>query len=156
MGDDTSTMPAPAPSTFTTLAKSAPSPNPRRVVQLWRVRVADDGQFDRVVFDERFASAGYSVRYLRRVTADPSGLPVAVQGKYFLQVVLRETSTRAAAGDRTFIVPVVTPNLRVVRQIKKTGEFEAVVSFAVGLNAHKGFRVIRLVNPYRLVLDVHH
>jgi hypothetical protein len=66
------------------------------------------------------------------------------------------TSTGGAAGTPTEVHNVVTPNLPEVVQIKKTGEFEQVVSFGIGLRHRDGFRVFRLSLPTRLVIDVLH
>ena len=45
------------------------------------------------------------------------------------------------------------PNLR---QVKLAGDFEGVVTFGLGLKAKTGFRVFRLTNPTRVVVDVEH
>ena len=43
-----------------------------------------------------------------------------------------------------------------VEQVKKVGDFEAVVSFGLGLRRKTGFRVFRLSGPRRIVVDVAH
>lgn len=149
-------LPADAAPAFTTSAKSAVDPAPSRVTQLWQVRVANDGTFDRIVFDLRVSAPGYRVRYVTRVISDPKGSVVPMKGKYFLQIALPGTTTASLAGKPSRVVSLITPNLPEIAQVRKVGEFEQVVSFGIGLNRYRGFRIFRLSNPTRLVLDVHH
>jgi hypothetical protein len=149
-------LPAAALPAFTTLPKNKPDPHPANLTQLWRVRTANNGSFDRIVFDERFSPSGYHVRYVKHVTADASGKRVHVRGKFFLSVSLPDTSTSGAAGTPTNVHRVYTPGLPELVQIKKTGEFEDVVSFGIGLRHRNGFRVFRLHAPLRLVIDILH
>lgn len=149
-------MPALASPTFSTAPKQAADPHPHHLTQLWRVRAGNDGTFDRIVFDQRFSPSGYVVHYVKQVVADASGRPVHVKGHYFLTVSLPDTSTSSAAGTPTNVLQKYTPNLPAVTQIKKTGEFENVVSFGIGLRHKRGFRVERLKSPLRLVIDVQH
>lgn len=148
--------PAGASPGFSTASKSAPDPHPDHLTQLWQVRPANDGAFDRIVFDERFSPSGYHVHFVSHVIADGSGKHVHVKGHYFLSVSVPGTSTSGAAGTPTNVHAVMTPNLPEVVQIKKTGEFENVVSFGIGLRHRNGFRVLRLHSPDRLIVDVLH
>jgi hypothetical protein len=109
-----------------------------------------------VVFDERFQPSGFNVRYVSTVYRDPSGMVVHLKGKAFLQVSFPDSATDGAAGAPTFIASSTTYTLPEVKQIKKTGEFEGVVSFAIGLAAKRAFRVIRLTNPLRVAIDIKH
>ena len=43
-----------------------------------------------------------------------------------------------------------------VADVSTLGEFEQVVSYGIGLNRYRGFRVFRLTSPTRLVIDVLH
>ena len=149
-------LPAQAATGFSTSAKSAADPNTKIQTQIWRVRTGNDGSFDRIVFDQRLSSSGYQVRYVKQVTADPSGKPVAMQGRYFLQVSLPDSGTTSASGMPSYVVSTYTPGLPEVMQIKRVGEFERVVSFGIGLRNYRGFRVLRLASPARLVIDVLH
>jgi hypothetical protein len=142
--------------TFSLADKSKPDPHPSQPTQLWRVRLADNGGFDRMVIDQRFSRSGYRVRYVDHVTADPSGMNVHLKGNYFLEVVIHDAGTDAAAGAPTDVHHKYTPLLPEIRQVKKTGEFEGVVSFGIGLKHKRDFRVLRLTSPRRLVIDVKH
>jgi hypothetical protein len=149
-------LPAVALPAFTTSPKSAPDPRPHHLTQLWRVRVANDGTFDRIVLDERFSPSGFRVRYVKHVIADASGKRVHLKGRFFLSVSVPGTSTSGAAGTPTFVHRVYNPALPEVVQIKKTGDFENVVSFGIGVRHRNGFRVFRLHSPRRLVIDIQH
>ena len=149
-------VPAGALPAFSTAPKSAPDPHPKHLTQLWQVRTANNGTFDRIVFDERFSPSGYTrpVRQARhRRRQRQAG---ARKGKFFLSVSLPNTSTSGAAGTPTNVHRTYTPLLPEVVQIKKTGEFEDVVSFGIGLRKRNGFRVFVLHDPLRLVVDVKH
>jgi hypothetical protein len=41
-----------------------------------------------------------------------------------------------------------------VREVVRTGDFEAVLTWAIGLDERVGFRVSTLDNPSRLVVDL--
>ena len=51
---------------------------------------------------------------------------------------------------------MLTPQCPNLLQVKKAGDFEGVVSFGFGLRRMTGFRVFRLTNPTRVVIDVAH
>ncbi len=148
-------LPAEALPTFSMTAKSAADPS-SRVTQLWHLRTGNDGTFDRIVFDERISMSGYSVRYVSQVLADASGAVVPIKGRYFLRVVISGATTGSLPGLSSSMPSIVTPSLPEVTQIRKAGEFEQVVSYGIGLNRYRGFRVFRLSSPTRLVIDVLH
>jgi len=149
-------LPAVALPSFTTSAKSASDPNVSRVTQVWQIRVGNNGTFDRIVFDQRVSPSGYRVRYVTRVLSDPKGAVVAMKGKYFLQISMSGTTTASLSGMPSRASTLITPGLPELAQIRRVGEFEQVVSYGVGLNRYRSFRVFRLTNPARLVVDIHH
>jgi len=149
------TLPANALPAFSTSARSAPDPS-TRVTQLWNLRTGNDGTFDRIVFDQRVSASGFNVRYVSQVVADPSGQVVPLKGRYFLRVVIKGATTSSLPGMRSVMPSVVTPGLPEVAQIRNAGEFEQVVSYGIGVNRYRGFRVFRLSSPTRLVIDILH
>ena len=148
-------LPAQALPAFSTTAKAAADPS-TRVTQLWNLRTGNNGTFDRIVFDERVSMSGYSVRYVSRVLYDASGQVVPLRGRYFLRVVISGATTSSLPGLRSVMPSLLTPALPEVVQIRKAGEFERVVSYGIGLNRYRGFRVFRLTSPTRLVIDLLH
>jgi hypothetical protein len=103
----------------------------------------------------------YRVRYVTQVSEDPSDRPVRLEGHAFLLVVMPggtldttpqvddPRDARAYQGSRR-----IRPELRNVREIAAAGDFEAVVSFGMGVEHRDGFRVLTLTGPSRVVIDV--
>jgi hypothetical protein len=146
-----STAVAAFPPPFTVFAKAGPQRGPAPAV-LEHVRVGRHPGFDRVVFEFRRATPAWSARYVPRVIHDGSGLPVRLRGRAFVHVVFRGTRIdRASAGGPEI---VRTPRFPTLLQLKEAGDFEAVVSFGLGLRRKVGFRAFRLTGPSRIVLDV--
>lgn len=127
---------------------------------LTAVRLGAHPGFDRVVFEFRAALPGFDVRYVDPpIVADGSGEPVPVEGSAFLQVRMEP----ASGFDLDAGVPVFTGPDRIggasagtaaVREVVRTGDFEAVLTWVVGIGSRAGFRVTTLPAPSRLVIDV--
>jgi hypothetical protein len=138
---------------FTTAPKTSAGSGGQ--AELFGVAAGCHATFDRVVIRARLATPGYDVRYVSQITADPSGNPVALLGTKRIHVVIRHARGHTSGG--TNLLPsVVTPLCPNLRQIKKAGDFEGVVSFGLGLRRKTGFRVFRLTGPTRVVIDVAH
>jgi hypothetical protein len=133
-------------------------PGVARTAVLTSIRVAAHPDFDRVVlqFD---GTARYQVRYVKQVTRDGSGAPVHLDGGAFLEVTLQGATLDDAfqGGTRAYAGPErVTPELTAVRDIAVSGDFEAVLSFGIGVQERTGIRALALAGPSRLVIDVAH
>jgi hypothetical protein len=139
---------------FTTAPKIAPS-GPGGQAQVSTISVGCHATYDRFVLRFRFATPGYSVRLVNRVTHDPSGRPVRLLGNGRLLVVIRDARAHTLAGTST-VPRVITPLCANLRQVKAAGDFEGVVSFGLGLRHRAGFRVFRLASPTRVVVDIAH
>lgn len=170
-----STAPGPAPTSTPAVGPAAPpAPTGTAAVVdpadpaapaavLVRVRAADRGAYDRVVLDFDRPFGGYSVQYVDEVTEDPTGDPVPVAGGAALLVVV-QGATLDNAFQVTDGVPRATyggprrvpVGLPAVQEVVDAGDFEAVLSLAVGTARTTGFRVLRLTGPDRLVIDVAH
>lgn len=135
---------------FTTAAKAGPQ-HGAGIAVLERVSVGRHPGFDRVVFRFRAGTSAWSARYVPRVVRDGSGKPVRLAGRAFLHVVFRSAHVdrRTAGGPEI----VRTPRFPTLVQLKEAGDFEAVVSFGLGLRRRVGFRVFRLGSPSRIVID---
>jgi hypothetical protein len=126
------------------------------VVVLRDVRAASQEGFDRVVFElEGTAFPGYRVEYI-----DPpavqcgSGEPVEVAGAALLQVRLSPAQAHNDAGEPTVQERERRLNLPVLQELESTCDFEADVTWVLGLAARNRFRVQELSGPARLVIDV--
>jgi hypothetical protein len=126
-----------------------PAVQPRLVA----VRAAHHATFDRVVFEFAGALPGYRIRYVPKVVQDGSGRTIRVEGQAFLQVVLDPAVAHTDAGAPTNPSRVKTgyPSLR---EVVRAGDFEGIVTYALGLDDVVGFRVLSLRAPSRIVVDV--
>jgi hypothetical protein len=133
---------------FTTTAKTSPSSGSQ--ARLSSAAAGCHSTYDRFVV--RVGSGGkpgYDVRYVSKIIADPSGNPVSLQGTKRLRVIIRDATAHTLPST-------ITPGCSNLRQVKKAGDFEGVVSYGLGLRRKTGFRVFRLTGPTRIVIDVAH
>ena len=96
-----------------------------------------------------------------QVRQDPSDRPVQLQGTAFLSVVMQggtlDTTSQVddTAEAQSYNGPRrLQPDLSAVQEIAVVGDFEGVLSFGVGLDDRAAFRVLRLSDPARTVIDV--
>ncbi|MER5427064.1 AMIN-like domain-containing (lipo)protein [Streptosporangium roseum] len=121
------------------------------------VRFAEHGGFDRVVIDLKGGLPGYSVRWVPELVQDGSGEPIDVQGGAYLQVSMHPAGAHTQSGSPTWTGgPIFQAALGNVRNVVKTGDFEAVVGVGIVLDHKAAFRVIEQKKPDRLVIDVAH
>lgn len=140
-------------STATKTVTRSPSPFPRLI----DIRTGRHATFDRVVFDLRGGAPGYKVGYVDTVRQDPSGKLIDLRGGANLMVRLRPAQAHRSDGSSTYTgskrIFVDDPELR---EVAFAGDFEGVVSIALGVHAKRGFRVLTLSDPTRIVVDVAH
>jgi hypothetical protein len=122
------------------------------------VRVGRHPGFERVVFEFRNTLPGYDVRYVKRpVLEDGSGRVVKVAGQFVLQVVMHnalDADLSRESAPRTYTGPNrLKPDTTQIEEVVRTGGFEAVLTWVVGVNDRTPFRVNRLQDPQRLVVD---
>ena len=116
---------------------------------------------DRVAFTFEHRVPGYRVAYVpagSAQTEDASGRHVAVAGTAFLVVRLADAAT--ARSDGSTLTPTYTGARRLaaegarrVREVVKTGDFEAVVTWAVGLDEKRPFSVSIAGDTLTLEID---
>src|SRR5664280_767371 len=139
-------------------ATAAPQPSTAGTVwvqpQLVTIRAAHQNGYDRVVF--QFTGRGpasTSVTYVPGLIADGSGLPVPVSARAVLQVRMRGVDAHTPAGVAT--VPARTayalPN---VITLVRSGDFEGVVTYGIGLAAKTAVHTQWLNAPRRLIVDI--
>ena len=138
---------------FTTAPKTAAGSGGQ--AELFAAAAGCHSTCDRFVIRARFATPGYDVRYVTRIVADGSGNPVSLLGTKRIRIIVR--NARGHTNSGTNLLPsVITPGCSNLRQVKKAGDFEGVVSYGLGLRRKTGFRVFRLTAPTRIVVDVAH
>ena len=126
-----------------------------------RVAAAGHEGFDRVVFQFRNALPGYRVEYADPpLYEDGSGDRVAVAGTAFVVVRMERASgfdLETGEGELVYTGPRRISGEQVgtgtVREVVRTGDFEAVLTWAIGLSSRADFRVLTLNDPDRLVID---
>jgi len=123
-------------------------------------RVALQSGYDRVVIElggKVAGQPGWRVSYVTKPTSDGSGAPVAVKGAFYLHVAITGVGYPADTGVPEPTTRRISPtDTKVVREVVLDGVFEGVYTAYVGLSAKKPFRVFRLSNPARVVIDVRH
>jgi hypothetical protein len=131
------------------------------------VRVGAHEGFDRIVFEfhEPKPNPGgkggipyYEIRQAKPpFTQDGSGLPVDVFGDAHVSLVMQGAAGYDFDGNPTYPGPrTLTPGFGTLAQAVQTGDFEATISWVLGLSRTTCWSVQELRNPDRLVVDFHH
>jgi hypothetical protein len=123
-----------------------------------RVAIGHHEGYDRVVFQFRDEGLpGYRVEYVDPpLKEDGSGNPVDVAGNAFVVVRMEPASgfdLNTGEGQLVYKGPKRLPGTGVVKEAVRTGDFEAVLSWAVGLDGTVPFRVTTASSPARLIVD---
>jgi hypothetical protein len=90
--------------------------------------------------------------YVSALIADGSGLVLPVKGKAILRVVFSPASAHTEAGEPT-IPARASYAFPIVREVVRGGDFEAVVSYGIGLSRQTQLRFFTFTNPTRAVFD---
>lgn len=126
----------------------------QQIPTLVAIRAAHHTGFDRVVFEFRGGLPDRrEVKYVDKLIADGSGLPVPIAGNAILKAVFEPAQAHNDQGESTSPnrITFALPN---VMQIVRSGDFEAVVSQGIGLAKKTNFRVFTLTKPSRVVIDI--
>ena len=123
---------------------------------LTAIRTGAHDTHERLVFEFSAPFGEVSVRYVPTVRVDPSDQVLALAGHAYLRVVVHDAvATWNAVQHPPYPGPfTVTPDLPTLKQVRLAGDYEAVLSFGVGLDRISGLRVQRLSGPDRLVIDI--
>lgn len=137
--------------------EQAPSGGPLSVTA---VRVARQDGYDRVVveLDGRHAGQpGWRVEYVDDPRRDGSGEPVDVEGEATLVVRIAGVGYPFDTGvEEEPTAPAVPGDLEVVREVEVGSVFEGYFEGYVGTARKAPFRVFRLADPARVVIDLLH
>ena len=128
----------------------------QQAATLTAVRAGGHATFDRVVFEFAGPRPGRTVRYVSEVLHDASGEPVPLKGRAFLEVTLSPATAHDHAGHPTAGPLPSVAGLAALRQVADAGDFEAVLSFGIGLAARTPFSVRTFTAPTRIAIDVAH
>jgi len=155
--------PTPTPTGIDTMAGADTAPvvvpaTNRQTALLTGVRAARHEGFDRVVFEFAGAVPGYDVRYVQRpLHQDGSGKVITVAGEYVVQVRMEnalDADLSKPSAPLTYTGPMrLSPRTPEIAELARTGGFEGVLTWVVGVRDHVDFRVSTLDGPPRLVVD---
>ena len=128
---------------------------------LERIAVGRHEGYDRVVFQFQNGLPGYKVEYVQPpLTEDGSGKPVSVKGNAIVSVRMEPASgfdLNTGEGVLTYKGPKridgSSAGASVVQELVRTGDFEAVLTWAIGLSDKVDFRVQTATSPDRLIVD---
>jgi hypothetical protein len=118
------------------------------------VRAAAHPGFDRVVFEFRGGLPSHQVRYVDRLVQDGSGNVVEVAGVADLEVLFQDANAHDESGAPTVSPRRFSPGLTAVKEVAEVSDFEANVSFGIGLDRRRPLEISTLSNPSRLVIDI--
>jgi hypothetical protein len=132
------------------------------VALLTDVRTGRHEGFDRITFEfeEGSGRPDHVVQYVEPpILDDPVGEPVDVAGSAFLSINMTPASSADLSGAElriTYPGPARVPGNGTAELLEavRTSDFEAVLTWVVGLADRVDFRVTTLDDPPRLVVDV--
>ena len=122
------------------------------------VRAGTHPGFDRVVFEFSGAIPEFNLESVKRpFSRDASGLPLVVEGNAFWRLTMHGATKLSPSGGISYTGPtnfeVRYPQLV---DLVEGGDFEAVSTWYLGLQANSCVRVLKLSGPGRLVIDIEH
>jgi hypothetical protein len=126
-----------------------------------RIAVGRHEGYDRVVFQFTNDLPGYRVEYVQPpLKEDGSGNPVTLKGNAFVVVRMEPASgfdLNTGEGVMVYKGPkridAAAAGTSVVQELVRTGDFEAVLSWAIGLSDKVDFKVSTASSPSRLIVD---
>lgn len=146
-----------------TVAASGGGDAPTRL--LTDVRVGAHGCYDRVTFElkpqpgESDGPVGWKAAYeTGQITEDGSGHPVKMKGAAFLVVTMSATgvdlSQEAAPATYTGPASIESADTTRIQQVRRTGDFEGVITWVLGLDQQRPFHVSTQDGPARVIVDI--
>jgi hypothetical protein len=137
------------------LALAAAPAGAQETPTLVDVRAGRHPGFDRVVFEFRGAVPEHRIDYVDQLIQDGSGNPVTVAGEADLEVVFEGANAHELEGGTPTVRPRrFSPGLPAVKELAQVGDFEAVVSYGIGVDRERPITVSTLSGPSRLVVDI--
>lgn len=141
--------------TMGTTATAATKAAAQTTPTLTAIRAAHHPGFDRMVFEfQGGLPAQRSASYVPKVVADPSGKSLLIVGNGKLLVRFSAATGHNEAGMVTYGATKRTFNMPNLIQYKNAGDFEAVLSFGVGVARVASFHMFTLTSPDRVVIDL--
>lgn len=117
--------------------------------------------YDRVTFTFDDFAPGYVISYVDPpIKEDGSGRTVNVAGSDYVQVLMQPASgfdLNSGEGKIVYKGPKrisgADAGTSVVKDVVRTGDFESVLTWTIGLADKVGYKVQKLESPPRVVID---
>jgi hypothetical protein len=166
-GSETSPPPPPAPPPAAKACRRMTGGEEGIYTNLVAVRIGTHDGYDRITFEFRAPSPnpggkGGIPRY-EIATAkpphyeDPSGREIDVNGSAFARIVFHGAAGYDFDGDPTYTGPrTVRAGFPVLVEAVEAGDFEATLSWILGMRQQSCWKVIELHNPDRVAIDMPH
>ena len=124
---------------------------------LHAVRAASNAGYDRVVFEFRDGVPGHHLEYIGKPVRDcGAGDVKPIDGDGWLEVRMYPAYAHTEEGQPTVPQRELRPGLPIVREVERTCDFEAVVTWVIGVASPNQYRAFELQAPPRLVVDIDH
>jgi len=121
------------------------------------LRTAKHDGFDRIVLEFKDRVPGYHLEYIDKPVRDcGEGSVVPLLGDSWLEIRMFPVDAHTQEGKPTILERKRKLDLPVMLEGKQTCDFEAVVTWVLGLSRPNPYRVMELKDPPRLVVDVKH
>src|SRR6266516_4911660 len=132
---------------------------------LTAVRLEGAPCVDRVTFEFRAETPeppGFRAQYVpagEALVEDGSGNRIDAEGSAFLVVRLEPAATADSSGDALVFTYTGPRRLRAegtrrIREVVKSGDFEAAVTWVIALSEERPFRILTSGSPPRVVVEV--
>jgi hypothetical protein len=120
------------------------------------VRTGTHAGFDRVVFEFNGSTMpGYELEYVDKpVRQCGSGNVVKMAGDGWLRVKFTPANAHTEEGKPTVLKREMYPKYPNIIDIKSICDFEAEVAWVIGVKSPKEYRILELLNPTRVVVDI--
>jgi hypothetical protein len=163
--DSSSTAPTTAPCTFAGATDAARGGGDAPTRLLTDVRVGAHGCYERVTFEfkprkgDADGPVAWKAAYQQPpITEDGSGRPVQVKGSAFLVLTMTaagaDLTAEGAPDTYTGPTSIEAADATRIQQVRRTGDFEAVLTWVIGLDRKRPFHVTTEGGPARVIVDV--
>ncbi len=121
------------------------------------VRTGTHDGFDRVVFEFDERVPGYHLEYIDQpVRKCGSGRTTQMAGDGWLEIRMYPANAHTSEGEPTIAERERMLNLPVLSELELTCDFEAVVTWVLGVESPNRYRVSELSGPPQLIIDIRH
>lgn len=130
----------------------------KSVAVLKAVRTSQHEGFDRAVFEFEMAEMpGYHIEYIDKPAHQcGSGDAVNLKGDGWLEIRFYPANAHTEEGKPTVENREFAPHHKIIKELKLTCDFEADVTWVLGVASPNEYRILELKNPTRLAVDIKH